>query len=115
MAEKFTCVICEADFRRGALKDDKCLTCTTLYPKARNKKEAQAAHQPPNKMGDELDDLKVRDIVAEMLDQRFLPLLEKLDKVLAPAPAVAAPGESFGPTPEVKRGPGRPKKVKEAD
>ncbi len=94
------CNICEADFKAGSIKDGKCPSCTKEFPDAKNKKEAMAVNQAPNKMSDELDEAKVKAIVAEMLDARFNPIVEKLDAVLAK-----------DDTP--KRGPGRPKNVVE--
>ena len=95
MSEIMKCKICEADFRTSSLKDGKCPICLKNYPNANSKKEAMASKQPKNLMGDDLDETKVRSIVAEMLDKRFNPIVEKLDKALA--------------TPE-KRPVGRPKK-----
>ena len=93
------CLVCEADFKAGSIKEGKCPSCTKEFPNSKNKKEAMAIHPTPNKMGDELDETKVKAIVAEMLDERFNPIVEKLD--------------SLAKTDTTKRGPGRPKKVVE--
>lgn len=89
------CKICEADFRIGVLVDGKCKACSALYPKCNSKQEAQQAHEPVNKMGDELNETRVASMIADMLDQRLNPLVEKMDALLS------------------KKGPGRPPNVKE--
>ena len=86
------CVICEADFRKNVIKDGKCPTCLKEHPDVNSREEAMAKVKIPNKMGDELTELRVKEIVGEMLETRFAPILEKLDALAQ------------------KRGPGRPKK-----
>ena len=99
MAEVGRCCICEADFRVSALKDGKCPLCLEQHPDEKSRDEVLSKVKIPNKMGDEIDELRVREIVGEMLDSRLNPVVEKLDQALK---VEAAP---------VKRGPGRPKKT----
>lgn len=93
--ESSKCKICEADFRLSALKDGKCSVCVREHPNEKSLAEVLSKVKVPNKMGDELDENRVRVVVGEMLDERIKPILDKLDAALEPEP---------------KRGPGRPKK-----
>lgn len=71
MAEiQHRCVICEADFRPGALdKEGKCPTCAKEYPKAKNKLEAIAANKPDVHIEPELTESRVRQLIREEVNQ----------------------------------------------
>jgi len=97
MSEIARCIICQADFREEALKDGKCSLCQKEHPEEKSREEVLAKVKIPNKLGDELDEFRVREIVGEMLDGRLKPVVEKLDAALA---TTEAP----------KKVPGRPKK-----
>lgn len=97
MAVETRCSVCEADFRVGVLKDGKCPSCAVEFPNAKNKKEAMAVHPTPNKMGDELDEAKIN----EMIDKAFSNVVRIFEESL----------EHYEKKVETtKRGPGRPKK-----
>jgi hypothetical protein len=92
-------VICEADFRKEAIQEGKCPICLKQHPDAKDKLEAMSKNQVPNRMGDELDEMRVREIVGDAIN----PLMEKLDAFLSDPPVAKG-------LPEAKKRPGRPKK-----
>lgn len=94
------CAVCEADFYLKDLVEGKCKQCTELYPDCKNKLEAMAKHggKEVNKMGDELDEARVQEIVNKAMESVVHRFEESLDNLVKQLP------------PTEKRGPGRTKK-----
>jgi len=111
------CPVCEADFYPSGVDKEtgKCKLCTELYPDCKDKLEAMAKFGgvEKNKMGDELDEGRVKEIVSEALN----PLMEKLDALLNKPETVLIPTKDKVVEVEIpqKRGPGRPKKEETKD
>lgn len=113
------CPVCEADFYPKDVDKEtgKCKQCTELYPDCKDKLEAMAKFGgvEKNKMGDELDEGRVKEIVSEALN----PLMAKLDALLGAKTEVKEEKRVESETPQqfdkVKRGPGRPRKEETKD
>lgn len=75
MANDTKCVICNADFRPGALVPSvggvkKCAPCEALYPKAFTKEEVQV--KTKNKT-QSFDEERARELMYEILEEAGLP------------------------------------------
>lgn len=68
--ESQTCKLCKNDFRKEVMKDGKCPLCVVEHPDCETREEMLSKVKMPNKMGDDLNETRVREIFREMFEEQ---------------------------------------------